>query len=85
MPFALTSRRKVNNISNVKKKVITLGVRVEEILAQKIRDIAEQNDRSVSWVIRNLILAGLQEQSHTASVAVPHRTKGIRTSNREKA
>ena len=42
------------------KKDITLGVRVEAELEEQIRTLAEEEDRSVSWMIRHLILGGLK-------------------------
>jgi len=42
------------------KKDITLGVRVEAYLEEQIRALAEKEDRSVSWMIRHLILEGLK-------------------------
>lgn len=42
------------------KKDITLGVRVEADLEEQVRLLAEKEDRSVSWILRHLILEGLQ-------------------------
>jgi len=42
------------------KKDITLGVRVEADLEEQIRALAEKEDRSVSWMIRHLIIEGLR-------------------------
>jgi predicted transcriptional regulator len=46
------------------KKDITLGVRVEAELEKRIRTLAEQEDRSVSWMIRHLILEGLKAKGN---------------------
>jgi len=42
------------------KKDITLGVRVEADLEEEIRALAEKEDRSVSWLIRHLIIEGMK-------------------------
>ena len=42
------------------KKDITLGVRVEAGLEEQIKALAEKEDRSVSWMIRHLIIEGLK-------------------------
>jgi len=42
------------------KKESILGVRVEADLEEQIRDLAEKEDRSVSWMLRHLILEGLK-------------------------
>jgi len=51
---------KVNIVNYVKKKDITLGVRVDADLEEQIKSLAEKEDRSVSWILRHLILEGLQ-------------------------
>jgi len=57
----LTSRQKVNIVNTVKqKKESILGVRVEADLEEQIRTLAEEEDRSVSWMLRHLILEGLK-------------------------
>ena len=43
-----------------KKKDITLGVRVDADLEQQIRSLATKEDRSVSWILRHLVLEGLK-------------------------
>jgi predicted transcriptional regulator len=43
-----------------KKKESILGVRVEADLEEQIRMLAEKEDRSVSWMLRHLIIEGLQ-------------------------
>ncbi|MFW6152651.1 MAG: ribbon-helix-helix domain-containing protein [Verrucomicrobiota bacterium] len=45
-----------------KKKDITLGVRVDEDLEEQIRALAEKEDRSVSWMLRHLVLEGLKSK-----------------------
>ncbi|MBT7068470.1 MAG: ribbon-helix-helix protein, CopG family [Verrucomicrobia bacterium] len=42
------------------KKETILGVRVEADLEAQIKTLAEEEDRSVSWMIRHLILEGLK-------------------------
>ena len=44
-----------------------MGVRVEADLEEQIRSIAEKEDRSVSWMIRHLILEGLKSKRLRAS------------------
>lgn len=57
----MTSRPKVNIVNGMKqKKESILGVRVEADLEEQIRDLAEKEDRSVSWMLRHLILEGLK-------------------------
>jgi len=51
---------KVNIVNDVKKKDITLGVRVDADLEEQIKSLAEKEDRSVSWILRHLILEGLK-------------------------
>jgi len=41
------------------KKESILGVRVEADLEEQIRKLAEKEDRSVSWMLRHLIIEGL--------------------------
>lgn len=42
------------------KKESILGVRVEADLEEQIRGLAEKEDRSVSWMLRHLIIEGLK-------------------------
>jgi len=63
----LTSRREVNIVNTVKqKKESILGVRVEADLEEQIRTLAGKEDRSVSWMLRHLILAGLKVKERQA-------------------
>ena len=55
----MISSTKVNIVYNMKKN-ITLGVRVEAEIEEQIKSLAEKEDRSVSWMIRHLVLAGLE-------------------------
>jgi predicted transcriptional regulator len=56
----LISRLNVNIVILVNKKDITLGVRVDSDLEKTIKALAEKEDRSVSWILRDLIVAGLK-------------------------
>lgn len=51
---------KVNKVDIVNKKDITLGVRVDSDLEKVIKSLAKKEDRSVSWTVRDLIVAGLK-------------------------
>jgi len=42
-----------------------LGVRVEADLEEQIRALAEKEDRSVSWMLRHLIIEGLTAKGLT--------------------
>ena len=55
----MTSRLKVN-IVNSMKKATTLGVRVDADLEEQIKSLADSDDRSVSWMLRHLIVEGLK-------------------------
>jgi len=46
------------------KKESILGVRVEAALEEQIKDLAEKEDRSVSWMLRHLILEGLRAKAN---------------------
>jgi len=56
----LNASQKVNKVDIVNKKDITLGVRVDAELEGLIKSLAKKEDRSVSWTVRNLIIAGLK-------------------------
>ena len=57
----MTSRVNVNIVYTMtKKKDITLGVRVDTDLEEQIKSLAEKDDRSVSWILRHLIVEGLK-------------------------
>jgi hypothetical protein len=45
-----------------KKKESILGVRVEADIEEQIRSLAEKEDRSISWMLRYLILEGLKAE-----------------------
>jgi predicted transcriptional regulator len=47
------------------KKETILGVRVEADLEEQIRTLAEEEDRSVSWILRHLILEGLKSKGNS--------------------
>lgn len=47
------------------KKESILGVRVEADLEEQIRALAEKEDRSVSWMLRHLIVEGLKAKGLT--------------------
>jgi predicted transcriptional regulator len=48
-----------------KKKESILGVRVEADIEEQIRSLAEKEDRSISWMLRHLIIEGLKAKGLT--------------------
>jgi|TARA_B110000093_G_scaffold139401_1_gene149707 predicted transcriptional regulator len=45
------------------KKTVSITIRVEEEIALKVTQLAEQNERSISYIIRKLLIEALGEDS----------------------